>query len=83
MMTASTPAEVATLWNCSVDHVLDLIRSKRLVGFSLSKPGSKRPRWRVSADAIAAYEAQNQAQVALKPTRRKRKRDEAVIQFYR
>ena len=73
LTTHRTPRDVADLWQCSTEHVLDLIRSGRLRGFSLSTPGSKRPRWRVSTDAIAEYESQHSAQVAVKPSRRQRR----------
>lgn len=82
LTTYRTPRELAELWQCSVEHVLDLIRSGRLRGFSLSKPGSKRPRWRVSTDAITEYESQHCAQVAVKPSRRQR-RTKGVIEFYK
>ena len=83
MKTYRTPQEQAELWHCSTEHVLDLIRDGRLKAFSLSKPGSKRPRWRFSTDAITEYESQHQAQVATKPARRTRRRAEDVIEFYK
>jgi len=85
-----TPQEVAELWQCTTEHVLDLIRSGRLRAFSLSKPGSKRPRWRISADAIAEYESRHQAgappatsESSKKPKPKPKRRQDKVIEFYR
>jgi hypothetical protein len=77
------PAEVAMLWRCTAEHVLDVIRDGRLRAFSLSKPGSKRPRWLITDEAIAEYESQHQARPAVKPVRRQRKRTDGVIEFYK
>jgi len=75
--------ELAEHWQCSTEHVLDLIHQKRLKAFSLSKPGSKRPRYRITDEAVAEYEAQHQAQAPAKPATRRPRKREAVIQFYK
>lgn len=79
----STPQELAEIWRCSAEHVLDLIRNKRLKAFSLSKPGSKRPRWRISDGAVAEYESQHQAQAPVTPSRQRQRRKESEIEFYK
>lgn len=56
-MTVFTPPQVAARWGCKPDTVCRLLKSGALRGFTLSPPGTKRPRWRVSLDAVLAYEA--------------------------
>ena len=81
------PQQLAERWQCTTEHVLDLIHNNRLKAFSLSKPGSKRPRYRITDEAVAEYEAQHQTQVPVnktaKPTSRRPRKREAVIQFYK
>jgi hypothetical protein len=55
-MTTLTPPEVAVRWKCKPETVVRLLRSGILRGFTVSPPGAKRPRWRVTLDAVRAYE---------------------------
>ena len=75
---ALSPADVAARWSCSAEHVLALIHAGRLQAFSLSAPGSKRPRWRVSPEAVATYEARHAARKPTPETRTRRRTPEAV-----
>lgn len=78
-----TPAQVAAQWSCSTDHVLDLIRGNHLKGVRISPPGSKRPRYRVTQQALAEYESRNQSGAPAKPLRRSRSQSPNVIEFYK
>jgi hypothetical protein len=51
-----TTSELAKRWKVSIDQVIALIRSEALIGFSVSKPGSLKPRFRVSAAEVEAFE---------------------------
>lgn len=51
-----SPPEVAKRWNCTPEAVLQLLKSGALVGFKISPPSSRRPRWKVTLDALLAYE---------------------------
>jgi hypothetical protein len=78
-----TPADLAKRWQCSPDAVLTLIRSRRLAAFSVSPPSSKRPRYRVTAQALADYEAGHQPCAPAKPATRQRRRTDGVHEFYK
>ena len=56
-----TPAEVAKRLRVSGDLVGDLIRRGAIPAIDVSPPGSKRPTYRISADALSAYERSRQA----------------------
>jgi len=51
-----TPPEVAKLWRVSPEKVISLVRAGRLSAVNLAAPGSTRPRFRISRDAIRAFE---------------------------
>lgn len=73
-MKSRTPRALAEEWASSTEHVLGLIHSGQLRAFSISPPGSKRPRFRIPDDAVAEYERlhSNGPQPAAQPQRRKR-----------
>jgi hypothetical protein len=77
----STPKELAERWRTSAESIIALIRAGRLRAFTLSPPGSPKPRWKISPDAIAEYEARHAARPPAKAPARRR-RDPAVIEFY-
>lgn len=52
-----SPADLAERWNCDSEAVLGLIRRGAIRAFTLSPPGSKRPRWRVARAVVEAFEA--------------------------
>jgi excisionase family DNA binding protein len=66
------------------DHtVLQWIRSGELKAFLASRRrDSKRPRWRISAEALAAFELAR-TPTAPPPRARRRKRSADVIEFYK
>ena len=78
-----TPADVAKRWNCSPDHVIDLVRGRHLKGFSISPPSSKRPRYRITQAALSEYEKLRQAGTPAKAVRRQQKQMAGVIEFYK
>jgi len=82
-MTHLSPQQLADRWNCSAEHVQRQIRSGRLQAFSLSRPGAKRPRWRIPFDAVLAFENANAARPPAKPVRRRRRLMPEVVQFYK
>lgn len=77
MSAALTPPEVAARWRCKPETVRRLLACGALRGYSLSPPGTRRPRWRVTLDAVLAYEAGERADPAtLTPRRTHRRRAE-------
>ncbi len=81
MLSTFNPQSLAKRWNTSAESVLNLIRTKKLRAFTLSPAGSKRPRWKVSADAVAEFEAGQTTTSVAKPQRRQ-KQPAGIIQFY-
>lgn len=78
-----TPKSLAERWSSTAEHVLGLIHAGQLEAFSISPPGSKRPRFRISAEAAASFERQrsNRPQPASQPTRAKRAQ-RSKVRFY-
>lgn len=75
--------DVCERYGVSTDTVLGWIRSGELRAVNVSRrPGSRRPRWRVSATALEAFEALR-AVAAIRPRPRRAKRPGDVIEFYR
>jgi hypothetical protein len=52
-----SPPMIAKRWGCKPESVIRLLQAGALCGFTVSPPGTKRPRWRVSLDALLKYEA--------------------------
>ena len=57
-----TPPELAKLWRVSPEKVIAMIRGGQLAAVNLASRGSRRPRYRISRDAIRAFE-QGQAPI--------------------
>jgi hypothetical protein len=74
-MSVLTPPQVARRWHAKPETVRRLLESGVLRGFSVSAPGTKRPRWRVTLAAVVAYEAGETAPatIAEKPHRRRKR----------
>ena len=51
-----TPPQLARRWNIHVDKVLAFIRSGTLTAFNVASLKSSRPRYRISAEAVATFE---------------------------
>lgn len=79
---AFTPPEIAKRWGCKPGRVVTLIKSGRLAGFSLSPEDCKRKRWRVMLSEVERFERGEPAVTAAKPSRRKRRRNTEVFEFF-
>jgi excisionase family DNA binding protein len=78
-----TPPELARYWRVSPDKVLALIKSGQLRAFNVAAKLSGRPRWRISEDAVLAFErARSAVPVPAAKPRPRRSRDEGVIRFF-
>jgi len=79
-----TPSQVAERWSCSTERVLGLIHGGHLKAFSISNPGSKRPRYRISESAVKEFEDAASTQPPPKPKRpQKKPKSDHVIEFYK
>jgi len=74
-----TPPEIAELLRVSPAKVLTWIRSGELESISVASRGSRRPRFRISARALEAFERRRSGAAALSPIRRRR--DQTVKDF--
>jgi len=74
-----TPPMLAARWGCSPESIIGLIRAGRLPAFTVSV-GRRRPRWRVSLEAVAVYEMTRQGSAAPKAPKRQKNGD--VIEFF-
>ncbi|WP_075091384.1 hypothetical protein [Planctomyces sp. SH-PL14] len=52
-----TPPQLAKRWGCTPASILLLIQAGKLSAFTTSPPTSVKKRWKVTAAAVAAYEA--------------------------
>jgi excisionase family DNA binding protein len=70
-------------YGVSEHTVLGWIRSGELRAVNVGRrPGSKKPRWRVTAEALAAFETAR-TPTPPPPRARRRKRPADVIEFYK
>lgn len=76
---ALTPADVAAALTITTEQSLALIHSGRIRAVNVSPPGSKRPRYRVPADALDEFLRGVTPQPS-KPARRTRRA--ARVSFY-
>lgn len=75
--------EVAQLRRVSVGTVLGWIASGELRAINVArKLGSKKPRWRITEEALTEFEATRTA-IPPAPKARRRRRDPAVVEFYK
>lgn len=78
-----TPPQLAARYGVKPATVLGWIRSGELVGINVGRRGATRPRFRVSASAVQAFEAARSATVTTPaPPARRRRTTGSVIQFY-
>jgi hypothetical protein len=75
-MTVFTPPQVAARWKCKPESVRLLIETGRLCGFTISPPGTKRPHWRITLDAVLAYES---GAATTPPPNSKRRRQRTAV----
>ncbi len=77
-----TPPKLARYWAVSADKVLALIKSGELEAFNVATNRFGRPRYRISQDAIAAFEKRRAANQAPPINRRHAQHDANVIEFF-
>lgn len=82
-----TPPQIARQRQLRVGKVLTWIRTGQLLAVNCAEQPGGRPRWRVSAEALAAFDAARSNRAHMphsKPrSRRTTRRDDGVIQFFR
>lgn len=79
---ALTPQQVADQYAVSADRVRAWISSGELRAVDVSQRRGGRPRWRITPDALAAFEAARSTSPTPKQTRRRRHRDAEVVEFF-
>jgi len=76
-----TCPEVAKYLRISPEKCIGFIRSGELKAFNVGK-GKTKPRYRISQQAIDDFEASRLVITQPKTTRRKRRRDPSIIEFF-
>jgi hypothetical protein len=79
-MTTYTVAAVAEALGCRVPHVLALIRAGQLIASDISRPGSRRPLWRIADEGLAGFLARRQHEAAPRPATRRR-RPSRIVEY--
>ncbi len=74
--------DVAAQLRIKADGVLVLIHAGQLAASNVAMPGSRRPRWRISAEALADFLAARQSQGPTPRARRRKRRAENVTQYF-
>jgi hypothetical protein len=78
-----TPPALAKLWGVKPDKVIGFIRRGELQAINIGTNPNGRPRFLISEEAIAAFEARRAVVPQVKVTRARRKhRDPRVIEFF-
>lgn len=78
-----TPPQIAKLCGVSAETVRDSwIRSGELKASDVSRTRGGRPSWRISPDALDQFLAARAATPPPKPTRRRKRRDLNVTEYY-
>jgi hypothetical protein len=75
-------AEVAARYGVTEHTVLGWVAAGDLRALDVRRAGARRPRWRVTPEALAEFEARRSPAAAVAP-RRRRQRPADVIEFYR
>jgi hypothetical protein len=76
-----TPPEIATRFGCKPETVIAWIRNGELAAINLARRGSLRPRYRVSPEALAAFEQARSVVPRTPPVRRKPSRKLPIKRF--
>jgi predicted site-specific integrase-resolvase len=77
-----TPPEVAERLGIDAHKVITFIRRGELVAFDLANPGSRRPRWRISDEALNTFLLRRQSRPEAARVRRQRRQTKDVISFF-
>ena len=82
--TAITPPELARRYGVHVYKILSFIRSGELAALNLATRRSGRPRWKITPEAIAAFERSrsSSAPPARTPRHRRPKLDANVTEYF-
>ena len=75
-------SEVATRLTVSRAVVLSHIHHGDLPASDISAGTRRKPRWRISADDLTEFLKSRKAIVAMRPVKRRARRDPHVIQFF-
>lgn len=80
-----TVADLCDKYGVTEHTVLGWIKNGELVAVNVGRrPGAGKPRWRISPEALAAFELSRESGGAPTPkAKRKRQADPEVIQFYK
>jgi len=77
-----TVRDVGEQLKIKVDGVLELIHAGLLSASDVSRPGSQRPRWRISPDALDQFLAARSATPPAKRQPRRRKKIQSITQYF-
>jgi len=77
-----TPPEVADTLGVNADKVRTWILAGELRAVDLSIKQGGRPRWKISEDDLESFLSRRIATPPPKPTRRRKRQPENVIEFY-
>jgi len=73
-----TPQQIARRWECRVDVVLKLIRRGDLLAFNISVDANTRPRWKVTSEELARFEAERTVRPRVEPKKLPRRKRRAA-----
>ena len=82
LVTLLTVQDVAQRWQSKDERVLAAIATKDLIAMDISPKGSKRPTWRITPEALDAYERLRTTVAPVKPATRRRSADRSVTKFF-
>jgi excisionase family DNA binding protein len=78
-----TVQDLTNRYNVTVHTVLGWIRSGELRAVNVGRrPGARKPRWRITEDALAAFEL-SRTPTPPPPRAQRRKRALEIIEFYK
>lgn len=82
-MTTYTIRDICNRFGVHEQTVLAWVHSGELKAVNVGRaPGKKKPRWRITQEALDAFEASRAATPQPQPTRRRRKQQDDVVRTY-
>jgi hypothetical protein len=76
-----TPPEIARQYRCDVHRVIGWIKRGELQAINVGD-GARRPRWRISPQAVADFEVRRAGGPALKVSRVRRRKDRTIHEYF-
>ena len=78
-----TPKDVAGRYGCNLSKIIYWLKTGQLQGINIAADNGKRPRWRISPEAVAAFEASRSPSppAAPAPRQRRQKRDPSFVEY--